>query len=141
MGYKIGGRRFNFLVDLGSARADFPGGCAESLFRSGRKLLTLPENTKICVGHDYPAQGSDGQDTPLPFMLVQQDREKNKHLKDGMTVEQFVTQRQKRDATLAEPKLIRQSLQMNIRAGRLPKLAGTGHRMLLIPLKLGNVAW
>src|SRR4051794_22182213 len=127
-----------FQADLGSARADFPGGCAETLFGSGRKLLSLPEHTKVWVGHDYPPEG---RDAPLSFMLVKQHREQNKHLKDGTTVEEFVALRQKRDATLTEPKLIHQSLQMNIRAGRLPKQTGTGHRMLHLPLKLDNVAW
>lgn len=127
-----------FHADLGSARADFPGGSAETLFSSGRKLLSLPDHIKLWSGHDYPP--ADRKE-PAPFMTVQQHREQNKHLKDGVSEQDFVLLRQKRDTTLAEPKLLHQSLQMNIRAGRLPEPTASGDRMLCVPLKLGGKAW
>lgn len=74
-------------------------------------------------------------------MSVGHHREQNKHLKDGITKEEFVALRQKRDSMLSEPKLIHQSLQMNIRAGRLPKPTESGLRMLYLPLKLNNLVW
>lgn len=142
MGYKIGDNVFVgdsiFHADLGSARADFPGGSAEALFSSGRKLLSLPNHVKLWSGHDYPP--ADRKE-PAPFMTVQQHREQNKHLKDGVSEQEFVLLRQKRDATLAEPKLLHQSLQMNIRAGRLPEPTASGDRMLCVPLKLKSVEW
>ncbi|KAK5073282.1 hypothetical protein LTR70_010420 [Exophiala xenobiotica] len=142
MGYKIrdcvfvGDSVFN--ADLGSARADFPGGSAEDLFRSGRKLLSLPNDVKIYTGHDYPPEG---REAPLPYMSVRDHRGKNKHLKDGTSEKDFVKLRRERDVTLAEPKLLHQSLQMNIRAGRLPAPTDTGLRMLHIPLKMKEAQW
>ncbi|KAL4728005.1 hypothetical protein ACLX1H_004712 [Fusarium chlamydosporum] len=112
MGYHIGSNVFVgdsiFHVDIGSARADFPGGSAEDIFKSGRKLLSLPEDTKIWVGHDYPPEG---RDAPVPFATVKEHRQHNKHLKDGTQEEEFVEMRRKRDATLAAPRLIHPSLQ------------------------------
>lgn len=141
MGYKVGDNVFVgdsvFHVDLGSARADFPGGDAQSLFRSGRKVSSLPDHVKIWVGHDYPPDGRD----PIPYVTVREHRDENKHLKDGTTEEEFIDMRQARDATLGEPKLLHQSLQMNIRAGRLPSPGQSGLHMLHIPLKLSGLHW
>jgi len=74
-------------------------------------------------------------------MSVRQHREQNKHLKDGIDEEDFVALRNERDATLAQPKLVHQSLQINVRAGQLPEPTEAGHRMLHLPLKLGSVEW
>jgi glyoxylase-like metal-dependent hydrolase (beta-lactamase superfamily II) len=121
MGYIIGDNVFVgdsiFNSDVGSARADFPGGSAEAIYNSGRKLLALPDHTKIYTGHDYPPEG---RDAPLPYMTVKQQKMSNKHLKDGTSQDEFVQMRKERDATLSQPRLMNASLQMNIRAGRLP---------------------
>ena len=127
-----------FHADIGSARCDFPGGSSANLFASGRKLLSLPDDVKIWTGHDYPPEG---RGAPVPFMTVQQHRQRNQHLKDGITQEDFVTRRDERDAKLAEPKLLHQSLQWNIRAGRLPKPTSAGRLMLHLPLKMKGVEW
>ncbi|KOS42980.1 hypothetical protein ACN38_g6142 [Penicillium nordicum] len=140
LGYMIGDNIFCgdslFHVDIGTARCDFPGGDANDLFRSGRKLLSLPDHFKIWTGHDYPPDGRD----PVPWMSVQDHKELNKHLKDGISEEEFVTLRKERDAGLAAPKLLHQSLQVNIRAGHLPS-SKYGHRLLHLPLKLTGEAW
>ncbi|KAL1581772.1 hypothetical protein WHR41_09553 [Cladosporium halotolerans] len=141
VGYKIGNNVFVgdsvFNIDLGSARADFPGGSAEAIFNSGRKLFLLPEDTKIWIGHDYPPEG---RDKPVPFMTVKQQKEKNKHLKDGTAKYEFIEMRRTRDETLASPRLLHASLQMNIRAGRLPRPTASGERMLQIPVE-AEVSW
>ncbi|WEW60414.1 hypothetical protein PRK78_005900 [Emydomyces testavorans] len=142
LGYKIGDNVFCgdsiFHADLGSARCDFPGGSATDLFRSGRKLLSLSNNVKIWSGHDYPPAE---RGAPQPWMTVQQHRERNKHLRDGISEQEFVALREERDMKLAAPKLLDQSLQMNIRAGRLPKPSDSGLRMLHLPLKLKCEEW
>lgn len=135
MGYQVGSNIFVgdsiFHVDIGSARADFPGGSAQDIYKSGRKLLALPEDTKIWVGHDYPPEG---RDAPVPFATVKEHRQNNKHLKDGTQEHEFVEMRSKRDATLAAPRLIHPSLQVNIRGGQLPAPSPSGVRMVHLPL-------
>lgn len=127
-----------FHADIGTARCDFPGGSAYSLFDSGRKLLALSDHVKIWTGHDYPPEG---RGAPVPWMTVKDHKAQNMHLKDGVTEEVFVALRNARDTKLTEPKLLQQSLQVNIRAGRLPKPMELGHRMLHLPLKLEGVEW
>jgi glyoxylase-like metal-dependent hydrolase (beta-lactamase superfamily II) len=127
-----------FNPDLGSGRADFPGGSAEHLFDSCRRLFSLPDHVRIWVGHDYPPEGGR---PAVAHMSVGQQRQLNKHLKDGIAQEDFVRLRQERDAALADPKLIHQSLQMNIRAGRLPKPTESGQRVLHMPLVLDCLEW
>ena len=127
-----------FHAELGSARADFPGGSAKALYASGKKLLGLHEDVKIWIGHDYPGNGRAG---PEPCMTVQHHRANNKHLKDGISEEAFIQLREARDATLSEPKLIHLALQMNIRAGRLPEPTQQGDRFLSVPLKVNGVVW
>ncbi|KAJ5860497.1 uncharacterized protein N7529_007807 [Penicillium soppii] len=142
LGYMIGDNLFCgdslFHADIGTARCDFPGGDAKDLFQSGRKLLSLPGHVKIWTGHDYPPEG---RDQPVPWMSVQEHRKLNKHLKDGISEEQFVALRRERDAGLAAPKLLHQSLQINIRAGRLPQPTDAGLRLLHVPLKIGTDGW
>ncbi|KAL4943066.1 beta-lactamase-like protein [Aspergillus oleicola] len=142
LGYMIGHNIFCgdslFNTDLGTARADFPGGSAEHLYASGRKLLGLPDHVKIYVGHDYPP--ADRED-PVPYMTVGEHKRENKHLKEGTTEEEFVALRRERDGNLAAPKLLHPSLQVNIRAGRLPSPTGLGMRMVHLPLKTGGVEW
>ena len=127
-----------FHVDIGTARCDFPGGSANSLYNSGRKLLELADNVKIWTGHDYPPAG---REKPVPWMSVQEHKQRNAHIKDGITEQAFVALRTERDAKLAAPRLLHQSLQMNIRGGRLPKPTDVGFRMLHLPLKLECKEW
>ncbi|OJJ86968.1 MBL fold metallo-hydrolase [Aspergillus glaucus CBS 516.65] len=142
VGYKIGENVFcgdsAFHADIGTARCDFPGGSARDMFQSGRKLLGLADEVKIWTGHDYPPQGREG---PRPWMSVREHRRHNKHLMDGTTLEAYVAMREERDAKMSEPKLLHPSLQINIRAGQLPKPTPSGHRMLHLPLKSEGVAW
>lgn len=127
-----------FHPDIGTARTDFPGGSATDLYHSTRKLLSLPDNTRIWTGHDYPppARGS-----PVPWLSVGSHREQNKHLMGDISLPEFIKVRQERDKQLAEPKLLHQSLQMNIRSGRLPKIEGGKYRFLKLPMKLQGVEW
>lgn len=142
LGYKIGDNVFCgdsvFHTDIGTARCDFPGGSANNLWNSARKLLGLPDHTKIWTGHDYPP---DGRGEPVPFMSVKDHKDQNKHLKNGISEEDFVALRKERDATLGEPRLLHQSLQINIRAGRLPEPTEAGQRLVHVPLKLEGVEW
>lgn len=143
MGYLIGGNIFCgdslFHVDIGTARTDFPGGNAHDLWESSQKLLALPGETKIWTGHDYPPEG---RKEPAPFMTVKQHRESNKHVMAGRSKEEFVALRKQRDAVLGTPRLLHQSLQINIRGGRLPGEDGSGQSMIRVPLRLDAAeAW
>ncbi|KID97946.1 hydroxyacylglutathione hydrolase, partial [Metarhizium majus ARSEF 297] len=122
-----------FNADVGSARCDFPGGDATQLYNSVQKLLSHGPHVKIWTGHDYPPEARAGR--AISAMTVSQQREQNKHLKDGTSQDEFVTWRSERDATLKEPRLIHYALQINIRAGRLPKPTTTGDRLVHVPLK------
>lgn len=129
-----------FNTDVGSARCDFPGGDANALYNSAQKLLSLPANYRIYTGHDYPPGGESGRKDPVPYMTVGDQLACNKHLKKGTTKEQFVNWRKERDASLAAPRLIHQSLQLNIRAGELPSATSSGDRLLHVPLKV-EILW
>jgi glyoxylase-like metal-dependent hydrolase (beta-lactamase superfamily II) len=124
-----------FNPDVGSARCDFPGGSASDLYQSVRKLLSLPQDFKIWTGHDYPP-GGDGRNEPLSVTTIEQQNKENKHLKSEVTQEEFSQWRKERDLVLAEPRLIHQSLQLNIRAGQLPLKTEGGDSFLHVPLKL-----
>ncbi|KAK4674769.1 hypothetical protein QC763_123510 [Podospora pseudopauciseta] len=131
VGYLIGDNIFCgdslFLPDVGSARCDFPGGDAVQLYHSVQTLFSLPPHYKIYTGHDYP---SGDRSDPVPYTTVAEQQERNKHLKIGTTQQEFVNWRQERDSGLGEPRLLHQSLQVNIRGGRLPRSG-----MLVLPLK------
>jgi glyoxylase-like metal-dependent hydrolase (beta-lactamase superfamily II) len=121
-----------FMHDYGTARADFPGGDARTLYRSIRRLLSLPPETRLWMCHDYKAPGRDEyawQST------VAEQRAHNPHVKDGKTEEEFVAFRTQRDAKLSAPTLLLPSIQVNIRAGRFPAAAANGVRYLKIPVK------
>ncbi len=120
-----------FMPDYGTARADFPGGDAATLFRSIRKILALPAETRVFTGHDYPPE-SRGR--PAWEASVAEHRQANVHVHDGVEEAAFVTMRQARDATLEAPLLILPSLQVNIRAGRMPPASPGGHVYLQIPV-------
>ncbi|KAL4786924.1 beta-lactamase-like protein [Aspergillus varians] len=135
VGYKIGDNVFCgdsiFHADIGTARCDFPGGSARDMFHSGRRLLGLGDEVKIWTGHDYPPADRGG---PTPYQTVRHHRQHNKHLMDGMTLEAYIDMRTQRDAQMAAPRLVHPSLQVNIRAGRLPAPGPSGYRLLHLPL-------
>jgi glyoxylase-like metal-dependent hydrolase (beta-lactamase superfamily II) len=125
-----------FMPDVGTARADFPGGDAHQLYRSIRKLLLLPAETRIFVCHDYPP----GERAPQWETTVGEQRRANIHVHDGISEEAFVAMRAARDATLGMPTLIIPSIQVNIRAGSLPPPEGNGVSYLKIPVNALGVA-
>jgi glyoxylase-like metal-dependent hydrolase (beta-lactamase superfamily II) len=127
-----------FNADLGVARCEFPGGSAKALYHSTHKLLSLPDHVKIFTGHDYP---SSARIEPVPYMSVAEQRERNAYLQDELTEEAFVKKRTQRDSSLNEPKLFHQSLQVNIRGGRLPKKLSEEQRFLVLPLRVGVASW
>jgi len=119
-----------FMPDGGTARCDFPGGDAATLFRSIRRLFQLPEATRVFVCHDY---GPNGREIACETSIGEQ-RAGNIHVHDGIDEATFVSLRTTRDATLNLPALILPSLQVNLRAGALPEPAGNGVRYLKLPL-------
>ena len=121
-----------FMPDYGTARADFPGGDARQLYRSIRKLLALPPETRLFMCHDYKAPGRDRYAWQT---TVRDEREGNVHVKDGVGEDAFVEMRNARDATLAAPRLLLPSIQVNIRAGKFPPAHANGVRYLSIPVK------
>jgi glyoxylase-like metal-dependent hydrolase (beta-lactamase superfamily II) len=121
-----------FMPDVGSARADFPGGDARTLYRSMRRLLDLPPQTRMFVCHDYPPEGRGEQCQTT----VAEERARNIHVRDGIGEDEFVAMRQARDATLEVPTLILPSIQVNVRAGRLPPPEEDGVSYLKIPLNV-----
>lgn len=128
-----------FHVDLGSARADFPGGDATALWNSGRKILNLPDHYRVWSGHDYP---SGDRTSPECSATVKEHKEHNKHFGPAVKQEDFVQLRQERDAVLKEPRLIHPSLQVNIRAGKLPIPDAGGVRLVHLPLQVqGAEGW
>ncbi len=133
--YRIGDAVFTgdtlFMPDYGTARTDFPGGDARTLYRSIQRLLTLPDETRIFVGHDYLPEGR----TDFRFeTTVAEQRAQNIHIGGGASEDAFVAMREARDATLGAPQLILPSLQVNIRAGDLPPPDANGQRYLRLPL-------
>ncbi len=134
MAYLVDGAVFvgdtMFMPDVGTARADFPGGDAHQLYRSVRRLLALPPQTVIHVCHDYPPAGRQAAWTTT----VAEQRATNIHVKDGIGEDEFVALRTARDATLEVPTLILPSIQVNVRAGQLPPADENGVAYLRIPL-------
>jgi glyoxylase-like metal-dependent hydrolase (beta-lactamase superfamily II) len=126
-----------FMPDVGTARADFPGGDAHALYRSIHKVLALPLKTQLFVCHDYPPASRQAQWQTT----VAEQREKNIHVHDGVSEEQFVAMRTARDGTLDMPSLIIPAIQVNIRAGEMPDPEANGVRYLKVPLNtLGRKA-
>jgi glyoxylase-like metal-dependent hydrolase (beta-lactamase superfamily II) len=134
MAYRIGDAVFVgdtlFMPDVGTARADFPGGDARTLYRSIRRLLALPPETRVFVCHDYPPQGRE----PRWQTTVAAQRAGNIHVRDGVSEDEFVALRTARDRTLEMPTLILPSIQVNIRAGEMPLPESNGRSYLKIPL-------
>ena len=135
MAYVIGDALFTgdtmFMPDYGSARADFPGGDARHLYRSVRRLMQLPDATRVFLCHDYKAPNRDEYVWETTMLA---ERTGNVHIHDGVTEDQFVEMRTQRDATLSMPKLILPALQVNIRAGHLPEPDENGVRYLKLPV-------
>ncbi|KQW42237.1 MULTISPECIES: MBL fold metallo-hydrolase [unclassified Roseateles] len=119
-----------FMPDVGTARADFPGGDAPTLYRSVHRILALPPETRMYVCHDYPPNGR----APAWETTVAAQRAGNIHVRDGVSEAEFVRMRKARDATLDVPTLILPSIQVNIRAGELPAAEDNGVSYLRIPI-------
>ena len=132
--YRIGDAVFVgdtlFMPDVGTARCDFPGGDARTLYASIRRLLALPEATRLFMCHDYPPPGREARFE----CTVADQRARNIHVHDGITEDQFVEMRTRRDATLDMPVLILPSVQVNIRAGQMPPPEANGTTYLKIPV-------
>ena len=134
MAYEIGNSLFVgdtlFMPDVGTARCDFPGGDAKTLYQSIQKILAYPEETRLYMCHDYPPN-----DRPVEYCTTVGDEKRaNIHVHAGITEEQFVNMRTQRDATLDMPNLILPSIQVNIRAGHFPEPEANGKSYLKIPL-------
>jgi glyoxylase-like metal-dependent hydrolase (beta-lactamase superfamily II) len=134
MAYEIGDTLFVgdtlFMPDVGTARCDFPGGDAKTLYQSIQKILAYPNETKLYMCHDYPPS-----DRPVAHLTtVNEQKQSNIHVHDGITEDAFVQMRSKRDATLEMPHLILPSIQVNIRAGHFPEPESNGKSYLKIPL-------
>lgn len=134
--YKVGDAVFVgdtlFMPDYGTARADFPGGDAVALYRSIRRILALPPETRLFMCHDYKAPGRDHFAWET---TVAEQRANNVHVHDGVSEAQFVAMRQGRDKDLAAPRLLLPSVQVNIRAGHFPPAEDNGTHYLKIPLR------
>ena len=133
--YRIGDAVFVgdtlFMPDYGTARADFPGGDARQLYRSIRRLLSLPRETRLYLCHDYKAPGREAYAWET---TVGEESDRNLHVGGGVSEEDYVAMRTSRDATLCAPKLLYPAIQVNIRAGKLPEPSANGQRFLKLPL-------
>ncbi|MXQ06770.1 MBL fold metallo-hydrolase [Alphaproteobacteria bacterium GH1-50] len=135
MTYVIGDAAFVgdtlFMPDFGTARCDFPGGSADTMYDSVQRILALPDETRIFVGHDYKAPG---RDVYAWESTVGEQKARNVHVGGGKAREEFVEMRQTRDATLGMPKLIVPSLQVNMRGGNMPEPDDKGDVFLKVPI-------
>lgn len=136
--YKIGDAVFVgdtlFMPDYGTARADFPGGDARTLYRSIRKLMAMPRETRLFMCHDYLPKG--GRNHYAWETTVGEELARNIQVHEGVSEDEFVAMRSARDATLAAPTLLLPSIQVNIRAGKLPPVDSDGVHYLKIPVRL-----
>ncbi len=119
------------MPDAGTSRADFPGGSADQLWDSIQEILSLPDDTRLFVGHDY---GTDDRPDPDWEASVARHKAENKHVKSGTSKADYIETRQKRDATLSLPDRMLAALQVNLRAGRLPDAEDDGHHYLKMPV-------
>ncbi|MBM3530928.1 MAG: MBL fold metallo-hydrolase [Alphaproteobacteria bacterium] len=137
--YKIGDAVFVgdtlFMPDYGTARADFPGGDARTLYRSIKRILDLPPETRLFMCHDYKAPGRDDYAWET---TVGEERAKNVHVREGVSEDEFAKMRETRDAKLAAPLLLLPSIQVNIRAGHFPPADINGVHYLKVPVKLAS---
>jgi glyoxylase-like metal-dependent hydrolase (beta-lactamase superfamily II) len=123
-----------FMPDYGTARADFPGGDARTLYRSIRKLMALPRETRLFMCHDYLPK--EGRKSYAWETTVGEELDRNVHVHQGITEDEFVNMRTTRDATLAAPTLLMPSIQVNMRAGKLPPADANGIHYLRVPITL-----
>ncbi|MES2899233.1 MAG: MBL fold metallo-hydrolase [Pseudomonadota bacterium] len=119
-----------FMPDVGTARCDFPGGCAATMYHSVQRILALPPETRLFICHDYPPEGR----APAWETTVAAERASNIHVREGIAESDFVAMRTTRDATLDMPALILPAIQVNINAGHLPAPDAQGVRYLKIPI-------
>ena len=126
-----------FMPDYGTARADFPGGDARQLYRSIRRVLNLPDETRLFLCHDYKAPG---RDTFAWETTVGEQRRTSVHVHDGIGEDEFVAMREARDAALSAPKLLLPAIQVNIRAGHFPEAKANGVSFLRIPVTIKTEA-
>ena len=137
LSYRIGDAVFvgdtMFMPDYGTARADFPGGDARALYRSIRRILSLPLETRLFMCHDYKAPGRDRYAWET---TVAEEKARNVHVHEGISEDDFVEKRMARDKTLSAPRLLLPSIQVNMRAGHLPPAEANGVHYLKVPLKL-----
>ena len=137
--YRIGDAVFVgdtlFMPDYGTARADFPGGDAHALYRSIRRILALPDRTRLFMCHDYKAPGRDQYAWET---TVGEEKARNVHVREGVSEEDFVKMRTTRDSKLAAPLLLLPSIQVNIRAGHFPPAESNGVHYLKLPVKLAS---
>jgi glyoxylase-like metal-dependent hydrolase (beta-lactamase superfamily II) len=137
MAYIIGDAVFTgdtlFMPDYGTARTDFPGGCARDLYRSIRRLLSLPDSSRLFLCHDYRTATRQHYEWET---TVGEERRRNIHAHDGVAEDDFVAMRQARDATLATPRLLLPAVQVNMRAGHLPPAEENGTTYLKVPINL-----
>jgi glyoxylase-like metal-dependent hydrolase (beta-lactamase superfamily II) len=135
--YRIGDALFVgdtlFMPDYGTARADFPGGSARELYRSIKRLLALPPETRIFVCHDYKAPGREHFAWET---TVEEERRRNPHVHDGVTEDEYVSMREARDAKLSPPLLLLPAIQVNMRAGKLPPPDSNGIHYIKVPVTL-----
>ncbi len=139
--YRIGDAAFVgdtlFMPDYGTARADFPGGDARTLYRSIRRLLALPDETRLLLCHDYKAPGRDDYRWET---TVGEQRRASVHVHDGVSEDDFVAMRERRDDGLSVPKLLLPAIQVNIRAGRFHRAEANGVSYLRIPVTWASAA-
>ena len=137
--YRIGDAVFvgdtMLMPDYRTARADFPGGDARALYRSIQRILSLPAETRLFMCHDYKAPGRDAYAWET---TVGEERARNVHVHEGVSEDDFVAMREKRDATLAAPLLLLPSIQVNIRAGKFPPAEVDGVHYLKVPIRLAS---
>ena len=119
-----------FNPDVGSARCDFPGGDARTLWRSMQRLLAFPPDTRLYSAHDYPPSNESTAPDPVPYVTVGDQRNENKHVKFGATEDDFVMWRKQTDRVMSEPPIIHQALQVNVRGGKMPGRSHEGKAMM-----------
>jgi glyoxylase-like metal-dependent hydrolase (beta-lactamase superfamily II) len=138
LSYQIGDAVFVgdtlFMPDYGTARADFPGGDARALYKSIQRLLALPDATRLFMCHDYLPKG--GRTQFVWETTVAEERQKNVHVHSGVSEDEFVAMREARDKTLSAPTLLLPSIQVNMRAGKLPPADANGVHYIKVPIKI-----
>lgn len=121
-----------FAPNLGTARCDFPGGSAKSLYETIQRFFSLPDDTTVYLGHDYPKEGEQ----PLSHITIKQAKETNRQIRPDVSLEEYVEKREARDATLAVPKLLLPAIQANLRNGQFGAASERGTQFIKIPVNV-----